>query len=77
MSQTDKSRIVLTLKDTNTGNEVYREIGVPSAFNFGGYKTKDRFIQDWIETRGNPQHNTKLEYVSWEYFNSLNTSLVA
>lgn len=67
-SREDKSRILLTLKDEISGEIITREVGVMSEFNMNGSDYRDRFIQDWIRTRGNPQNNTKLSLINWAYF---------
>jgi hypothetical protein len=78
----DTRRIILSMQETATDQEVCREVGFGSAFAMVGAKTKERMIQDWIEERGNPQHSTAthkadLQYVSWEYVSELNIHLAA
>lgn len=54
--------VYLTLKCKTTGRIFYREIN-PMAEFFR--KNPLGEIADWIKERGNPQHNTALELVSY------------
>ena len=51
-------RVMATVKCIFTKKEWQREI------NFLDGKNVEQQIIDWIELKGNEQHNTELEYVS-------------
>ncbi len=55
----------LTLKCKTTGKQFFREINPLSEFYSGSEDFRLREIADWIKERGNPQHRTRLELVSY------------
>ena len=61
------NEIHLILKETKTGKIKERTIGSCSEFAAGGLNYRLRFINDWIEERGVPQHESELELISYTY----------
>jgi len=55
----------LTLKCKVTGKKFFREYNPLSEFYSGSEEFRLRDIADWIRERGNPQHGTSLELVSY------------
>jgi len=72
----DKSRIIATFREERTNRIVHREIGVLSEFHVHGTDYRERFIQDWIDLRGEAQHNSELTLLSWDYFRNNLSGLV-
>jgi len=63
----DKSRVLVTLRESGSGRMVQRELGVTSEFNSHGEYYRRRFIADWIADRANAQHGRPLELVEYRY----------
>lgn len=59
--------IRLELKETKTGLIKERTIGSCSEFAAAGINGRLEFINDWIEERGVPQHESPLELISFEF----------
>lgn len=65
--------IYLTMRDTRTDKEVTREIDISNFYVNGGDchrvernpEAQREMLIDWIEWRGNEQHDTELALVSW------------
>lgn len=62
-------KIIVTLKDTETNEEIVRELDY-SNFSLPGIHIDDRprqrnELEGWIIDRGNYQHATKLELIDW------------
>jgi hypothetical protein len=65
--------VKLIMKDAWTNEEVIRDIDITNVMNmrsdgfFMGTKEEQRQnIENWIEDKGNDQHDTWLDLVSWE-----------
>lgn len=61
--------INVTMRDELSGDEVNREIDL-SLFAIDGFTMSNPELQrkallDWIEQRGNAQHNADLTLISW------------
>lgn len=65
--------VFLELKCKITKKLFNREINPLSEFYTNGENFRIREIADWITKRGNPQHNTKLELVSYSILKHKNT----
>jgi hypothetical protein len=70
---TQMQDVTLTMKDELTGKVVTRIIDITNAMNSGSacYELGDeasqrRNLENWINERGNEQHETILSLVSWE-----------
>ena len=57
--------IIATFKDEMTGELIEREIGMLSEFFLWSEDYRTRQCQEWADTRGNDQHDTILNFVSW------------
>lgn len=60
--------VTLKMIDLLTEEEVVRTIDISNAFT-GNELKKDKVrenLEEWIENRGNSQHETFLELISWE-----------
>jgi hypothetical protein len=65
--------VTLTMKDELTGKVVTRIIDITNAMNsasvcyeLGDEASQRRNLENWINERGNEQHETILSLVSWE-----------
>ncbi len=63
--------IHLVLKETKTGKIKERTIGSCSEFAAAGINGRLDFINDWIEYRGVPQHESELELISFKFLDKL------
>ena len=69
-----KFDVELTMLDKNTGEQVIRTIDKSNAFSSGsvcwelkGKEDQRKNLESWIKERGNEQHNTTLELISWRF----------
>ena len=59
--------IIIQVMDLNDPKKkYYREIGVDELYWESNNKDRLQYIQDWIQERGNPQHETTLELIAYE-----------
>ena len=56
---------LIDIKDTKTGKIYTREVNFLSEFYTGTEDRREREINKWIEERANPQHQSKMELVSY------------
>jgi hypothetical protein len=66
--------VTLTMNDALSGEEVVRTIDATNAYSSGneawelrGKNEQRKNLESWISERGNEQHNTILELISWEF----------
>ena len=61
--------VTLKMIDLLTEEEVVRTIDVSNAFTGEDLKEDNvrKNLEEWIENRGNDQHETFLELVSWDF----------
>ncbi|MFK5949535.1 MAG: hypothetical protein QM500_12285 [Methylococcales bacterium] len=65
-------QVTLTMEDLYTGKVINRTIDITNAMYqgssswvLGSHQSQESKLKEWIEDRGNAQHNTELELISW------------
>ena len=74
MTAAEAVNVNLVMRDFYTGQEVTRSIDKINAYTNGStcWELRDaasqrKALEAWIEDRGNEQHDTILELVSWSF----------